>query len=509
MNSNIISGISDPRIDSVLSKLFGNDAKLSIGDISDHLVLIKGPEEIKGSIVDLVRQKVVCPPSGRIDSVISDHLPIKNGMMHLVDDRFEDHFFDLKECVIEDGHEGTIVRVWYDQTADKTKYSTKGKINSEKSCWVVTKYFFDMYLELNGPTNLFDTLKADRNLVFYFLMVHPEVQVVSSENIGHGRLIYLGLETTRKEEDSRKEEDYSHYLAFIGDDKTDPYPEIPCMPSKSKEFQTHQRSHLIADLELNFPRDQPLTVEEANQRLCGPKDCKDYRIDGTNFIVITQGQIRVKVMTPGYAWRFKLRDNQPNLAYMWYNLVTDSYVSGRMALSDQDYLKKYPQLKPVDTAIVKRRVDLGQDLKFDLMRSENQRFSPSAAQASVDSRLHNIFQVTILSIPPAQRSQLLEVYQEFFHQRTEVVDWLYSLYLSPKLKPESEGNSEMENPRISKILEDVVNYAKQIQGSRLDKTGGSFNMLVLNNIKNLIAKEAGKSLYRLVRSSRNNQEVKV
>jgi len=294
-------------------------------------------------------------------------------------------------------------------------------------------------------------------------------------------------------------------LAFIGDDTSNPYPEIQCESPLKPE-----KSHLIADLELNFPRDKPLTVEEANQRLSTPKDCKDYRIDGTNFIVITQGQIRVKVMTPGYAWRFKLRDNQPNLAYMWYNLVTDSYVSGRMALSDQDYLKKYPQLKPVDTAIVKRRVDLGQDLKFDLMRSENQRFSPSAAQASVDSRLHNIFQVTILSIPPAQRSQLLEVYQEFFHQRTEVVDWLYSLYLSPKLK--SEGNSEMENPRISKILEDVVNYAKQIQGSRLDKTGGkvvSFNMLVLNNIKNLIAKEAGKSLYRLVRSSRNNQEVKL
>lgn len=453
-----------------------------------NLVLVHGTtidSRIRGPIIDLTLGKVVCPSFGVVDLAVANHLSVRysqnpseltdqllesvitdqplNKVIDVVDDQMKHQLFDFSKCTIEDGHEGTILRVWFDTVNGITRYSTHKRIDAMKSHWIVTKYFYDMYVELGGPTDLFNgDSKSFQDQVLFFLVVHPEVQVVSTKDIGKGRLIFLGTAWDQHPNGN------------------DPLPEM-----------------IRRDLSIRFPRENPLTLEEANSKL--KSTSTDYRIDSTDFIVISQGSRHLKVVTPGYMWRSRLRSEEPNLTFMWYKAITDSYRTGRMSLSDSDYIAKYPQLKLVDISIIKRRLESGQSLNFELLESNSKQIM------SNNSRLHNIFQIYLMSISPSHRPELLKIYQKFFKQRTSVSNWLYSLHINPEeLTKLTSAKEKQSLRRINKILEDVKKFAsvRQNQHSNRDPTGQilKFDNLVLDNIKDLITKEAGDSLYRLVRT---------
>lgn len=448
------------------------DGTWEIADIDEdnNLMLVHGKtsdSRVRGQIIDLSLGKIVCPSFGMVDTVISNHILIKYHPdptykeIDMEDEQKKHQIFNLSDVRIENGHEGTILRVWFDTNKGMTRYSTHKRINSKISKWIVTKHFYDMYEELGGPTDLFKE-KTFPDQVFFFLIIHPEVQVVSSKDIGKGRLIFLGTSWDQNPQG------------------------VDSLPLEIRSY-----------LESTFPREKPLTLEEANAKLKSPGP--DYRIDGTDFVVISQGERHIKVVTPGYKWRSRLRDEEPNLTFMWYKAVTHSYQSGRMGLPDEDYLRNYPLLKPIDKTIIKRRLETGQPLSFELL-------DPSEKpKLNNNFRLHNIFQIYLTSISPSHRLELFKIYQDFFRQRTELSSWIFTLYKNPEDFQKDKVKEKLSLKRIDKILSDVEKFASQRQDQRSNRdpiSGQTLNydQLVWDNIKNLIAKEAGKSLYRLVKT---------
>ena len=194
-------------------------------------------------------------------------------------------------------------------------------------------------------------------------------------------------------------------------------------------------------------------------------------------------------MNQAYDWKCKLRNGNPNLVHLWYSLVTDSYTTGRMALSDESYFEKYPCLKIETMDKIEERINWSYTINFepgteDLISNSGQ-------------RLHNIFQVLLMTVSPSHRNQLYNIYIKFFAQRTSITRKLCSLW---KLFYEGKTNQIMADfdqkngsNRVAQILEEVTKYAKE-RNSDL-----TFEELVYRNIRNLISKENGESLYRLLK----------
>jgi hypothetical protein len=136
-------------------------------------------KNVRGWIYDKEAKRLVAKGLAQFKVIITDAVTENDGKL----------FYE--------GYEGVVVRVY--RNKGTTYISTNKKIDCSKSRWGKSKYFKDMYLSLGGKMGtLFVSETFEESEIpdtspfcYLFLVVHPDLALVSKQDIGEGKIIYI------------------------------------------------------------------------------------------------------------------------------------------------------------------------------------------------------------------------------------------------------------------------------------------------------------------------------
>lgn len=346
------------------------------------------------------------------------------------------------------GYEGTVMRVFFHH--GKVYHSTHRRLDSSRSRWGSSIPFAEMYETLGAPKDeeLFDLTKKYSPHCHMFLMVHPDVIIATREDIGKGYLVYLG----------------SHEMWTV--DQA-PWP----MEELDMDLRTPSPENVV------YPK--PLEVGDAMYHLTfGYGDMKrplpkDPRLGPGEFVIQygSDGKL-TKLVSPAYQWRADLHGNNPNRAYQMYKLMTQS-------LNPSAY--SFPIVSHYSVESLRREITIAPIDQF---------IEDRPAQLLIpDDYLYNTFMCFLRAVPPSQQKMAIELYDRIHQDRASVAVWL-----------QTKIGNVLLSPRAQKLIELAVNSAKGPLPAGMRPR--PFDQRVAINLRNLLKKEVGESLYKLAREMR-------
>jgi len=372
------------------------------------------------------------------------------------------------------GYEGTLINIF---KHDGVVYrSTRKRLDAERSRWGTSKTFMEMYYQLGGPSDevLFDPMSKYSPWVHSFIIVHPDVLVVTKDNVGEGYLVYLGskrMYSTEYDECPYKQlrQDGTPFLT-------------------DQEFLQDERVNAgwidpISHTPTNFLSPTSLTLEEANQHLLfGSYESFDHadldrRMLPGEFVIVHQTDDQghekmLRVESHAYNWRSQMRDNNPNLLNRFFHLVSHSYTSGM--------IEKYPVFTPYDERSIKAQIESGGYVVWPQVPSK-------VDMSNKEVRLYNIWLAFLNAVPLHRQKEVAGYLNYLYMKRNELVSWLRHLENLGHMDP------ALFSKRVLNILEIARRFAQQ------NSNGKTVKNATKDNIRNLIMKEEGASLYRLIK----------
>ena len=466
--------------------------------------------DLRGIVVDTEAKVVVCKSYGYSPTVTENKLVLnEDNLISLTDENNVSHLIDPTTSKITRGFEGTLISVFKHKG---TVYRvTRKKLDPSRSRWGNSKTFIEMYWELGGPTDdeLFHPESDYSPYCHNFIIVHPDVLVVSKENVGSGYIVYLGPKQMwpLSYDDCPYKQFQLGGLLFWNIDQddfnNDPRPNAGWI---DETLYVPKVSSTLTDGFVYQPENLDLT--QANHHLTfgfypsfeGSENL-DRRILPGEFIVITlEDGNMLRVESTPYSWRSRVRDNNPNLKNQFYKLVSGSYIT-----SESKYNSLYPTFTPYDTKSIVERIKS----EPYVMWPQDEDFCDPDYLTTKDTRMTNIWMAFLNAIPPHKQPEASRYIGNLYNKHGELIRFLR--YLS----------SEKWNPEdFSKRMVSIVTLTRQFaeekvsKGEHLDKDGSplSVKMITNHNIKNFIMKEQGHSLYRLVKEmdrwNKEQQELK-
>jgi len=454
----------------------------------------------RGIVVDLERGVMICSSFGFTPTAPMDCLsliPGTDGDLAVTDEHLNQHIFKHNNYCITPAYEGVIVRVFKHDGI--VYFSTHKKLDCSRSRWGRSDYFLDIYKKLGGPSgsDLFPEDVLYSPWCYIFLLVDRELLVATKQDIGVGYIVDLGLQQMWE---------YSPEGPFktTEDDGED---------SRTFAGPEHRRPIIVSALEgkLNFTggeesflvRPCQLSLEEANRFLKQGylNEDEDEEV-GSKFsgesVILYQyddsGRLSdsVRVQSQGYHWRIRMRGDNPNLRHRFYQLLNDALKPDNV----DSLLSKYPLFyrrekrdKRRDTIWVDH---CGQSIELDLRQT--------------DDRIFLVYVTFYESLPAAQKSEGMRLWDDFKKDRDDVTAWIQDLASGETAPPEDEDGNPYLTPRLQNILRLTKEHAvnRQRQGRDRNRYGKRmrYDFLVKANIRNLILRESGTSLFRLIREMR-------
>lgn len=478
--------------------------------------------ELRGIVVDTAAKTVVCRSFGHTPTAVLDELKIDpDNNLHIIDLLGTEHVFDSLNLKIKIGFEGTIIRVF--KHNDIVYHSTHRRLHISKSQWGNSIPFEQMYHQLNGPSNemLFNPESKYSPYCHIFLLVHPDVLNVTKDNVGPGYIVYLGpkqmwnpdpilgpyKQTTKNNEP-------------IGDNwESDPRPNIGWLDNTLKIPNT------VSQLPSNYSdTNVPLTLspfnlslQQANKHLrYGFYDSfddqnLDPRLRTGEFVILykldANGQIigLLRVQSLSYQWRTEMRHNDPNLSHRFYQLLNGSYIPINSIEGLNEYQRRYPILTRYSVDKIKHIIDSSPITVW------MQRYPVSNWIKTKTDALQNIWMAFLMSVPLHKQKEVSQMYDSLIKDRSQLIEWLQTL------NSQYDGNlSDVDIPdRAKRIIELSTEFAKQRltephkqltpSHQSNDNKIPTLYQLTQNNIRNLIMKEEGSSLYRLVKAMKHDK----
>ena len=439
---------------------------------------------LRGTVVDLQAKTVVSQSFPYTPTVVADEL-VPGDVVTLTDVDGVVHKLDTEHLRITVGYEGFLVHVFKHDGV--IYFHTRKRMSLDRSHWGKSGMFSDLYAAAGGPIgdNLFDPKCTHSPYCHVFIVSHPNILVSSKMDVGpNGTLIYLGSKqmwdpTYASCPYKQKGED-GQLLPGITQEEfdADPRPAAGWIEPFSKEGE------IYSFVGVEAPRS--LSLEEANVYLqVGDKDDfhqhSDFRINPGEFVILHQldpisgEETMIRVESRAYAWRCQLRNNDPNLLHRFYQLVNGSYLHYETPEGKAAYDALYPQMGAVN-------------------------------MADRDGRLYNIWLAFMHAIPPCRTVEATGFYMQLKSERYQLIGWLSGLgQLAPAVVSQLCEELQIIMPkRVHDILGvalSTANHKLQTktnfdrQGLRLSK-----KRMMFDSIRNLVGKEAGASLYRLVRT---------
>jgi len=467
--------------------------------------------ELRGVVVDLVARTVVCRSFGYTPTATTSKLVVaEDGHFHLTDQNFREHVISPDYVSIKLGFEGTILRVF--KHGGIVYHSTHRRLNPVNSRWGNSITFLEMYSALNGPADdvLFNPKSDYSPYCHIFLMVHPDVLVATKQDVGPGYLVYLGPKQM-----------------WSTDYATCPYKQVQengaLFPGVTEEqFELDPRPNAgYIDPELRVPPSvnilppkitQPITfspfnldLEAANKHLqygfYDPFDDStlDPRLGTGEFVILYKKDLKgaitglLKVQSKAYQWRSDMRDNNPNLLNRMYQLLNGSYIRTETPEGYQDYISRFPLMTPYTVESIQKELPIVVWPQTSTGTNLNTK----------DDRFFNIWMCFLMSVPLSRQFDVSQMYDQVLTDRAEVIRWLQAI------EQEDDLENEEIPDRAKTIIRAARNFAQQKtdSGQNYNRAGRplSIKVLTADNIRNLINKEEGSSLYRLAKSMKEMQ----
>lgn len=131
----------------------------------------------------------------------------------------------------------------------------------------------------------------------------------------------------------------------------------------------------------------------------------------------------------------------------------------------------------------------------------------AASVRTREGRLLNIWRALLMAVPLSSQQEAHQIYATFVKDREDVIAWLRSIEESLPLHTAPPPEAQNYSARVFSIINSARQFARERRQTNrnVGRNGNIMGMraLVRDNIRNLILKEKGISLYRLVREMRN------
>jgi len=474
---------------------------------------LKDHGQIRGIVIDTEAKTLVSRSYGYTPTVQTDQITVQpgDGQIHLIDELGFEHVIDPARCHFKVGFEGTLISVF--KHNGKVYRVTRKRLDPSRSRWGSSKTFTEMYWSLGGPADeaMFDPDTQYSPYCHTYIMVHPDVLVVSKENVGNGYLVYLGpkqMWTVDYAECPYKQtkKDGSLFDGVTQEQfDADTRPNAGWIDSTIHVPQTvSNRDQSSAENPIFSPHN--LSLEEANKHLMfgfynafGGYDTLDRRMLPGEFVIAHQldengatiGMIRVE--STSYSWRSEMRDNNPNIKHRFYQLVSGSYLRYDTEDGRDRYNRLYPTFTPYDDKSIKERLEHGPYVVWP----QDVTYNDPENLMDKTSRMYNIWLAFLNAVPIHRQKEVSEFLGDLYKKRGALIRWLRMLNNRGNLDP-TEFSA-----RAVDIVESAKRFARKKVDSGQDTTNDGKKLSVKEitnyNIKNLVMKEQGSSLYRLVR----------
>lgn len=422
-----------------------------IVDQDEHLSLIHYPRTddqpqdptLRGWVVDTTHGVILAKSYGYTPTATLDKLVETEEGITITDDHHNIVTYPKNQYGLKIGHEGAMIRVFY--TGGRVRIVSHRRLSITRSKWGSSPFFQDMISQCKNKEiieDLFDLEKKESPYCHSFLLVHPDLLCCSLEQVDEPYLLYLG-----------------HFQAYTEDE----------CPFEMEDV----------DWNLKHRERMPeISLDEANRFLTSGygedrSKLQDPRLQSGEFVLIYNKDHSnfIKVQSKSYSWRAMICDNNPNIKHRFYQLAE---------LVAEKHKDRFESLFP----------------KLTDKQLESRRSMIPCLRLAIDSKqyrkLVNVWTCLWLSVPINKRQSVQEVQRNYLNSKRQLVNWLCTL--------ERSGHDYLDLPdRIKQIL--TLSRFKAIQDHQTNIVKApSVDSRVRSNINNLIRKEYGVSLYRLVKA---------
>lgn len=467
-------------------------------DIENNLVLIHYRDDadmvkygyLRGILVDLESKSVVANSFGYTPTATMNKLEEVNGQFVIRDDDGEVHTFNKATTTLRRAYEGVVVRVvWHN---GKMLRITHRHIHAERSRWGTSQPFLAMYDAANGPKaeDLFDTSKPYSSTCFSFLVVDPALLVATRQVVEKPYLVFLGAQET--------------------------------VVNRSGEQVAKGKT-------LDLQQPDLLTLEEANKHLASgyydDAEAEDVRMKTGEALIVSDfinGRLDVvKVQCPANQWRSFLRGNNPNIEHQFYVLL--SMVLPDVVNNDKAWENMTKNLICFPLYDIQSVQDTFTETG-GILALPSEKFQ-RANLTNRDNRIHLLWLNYILSLPPSSQQAGINILSKFYARRQAVVNWVQALekkYPGDQINSSaarneilallSQKSSEVTKQQLDKQnavytrVQNLVNTSRSLARKKMEQgntisykgTHMSLPVLIKDTLRNLLCKEEGVSLYRLM-----------
>jgi hypothetical protein len=410
------------------------------------------------------------------DVKVEDELTDKDGNKHKLGDFGITRMFPM--------FDGTLLRVW--KYKDQIHISSHKKIDAINSRWgtsgkfveLFTKYTKDIFGE--HQENLFDENNKEKIQIHNFLLVDIDLMISSKlhldTSIKTGFVLHINSINCELIEEVNLKIPNLHY-SEIGSNKNTLIKVMP-FDVTTDEYKSFLTKGFYTDMEKIHSH---ISMGEG--------------------IVLFNGKSMLKVVSNGYNRRSKIVNNDPNILHRVYELITDT----KFSPEGDTYLEQYPvlpcptdeQIKEMSTIMTSFPENWSIPNEDDFKKQDTKGF---------DLRFRNAVMHYAVSLPLYHQKVTLTAIKELVNNRYKAINEITNNYerFAKKQFPEGTNARDLKvYERIHKIVMDSKSYAnvRMNRGEKLDGAtkGQTFNKFVKDNIRNLIFREYGTSLYKIVR----------
>lgn len=439
---------------------------------------------LRGLLLDLETDTVLADSFGYTSTAVASQIVPFGSTLTIKDTEGQNHVFDMNNVTIKRVFEGVVIRVLWRK--GKLYRITHKRINPEKSRWGSSKSFLTMYDEAGGPTadQLFDTTKPFSSTSYDFLVVDQALLVGTRQRVNRPYIVCLAQRTV---DTKRPAEEVAPGIANFTTSST--------INGCVNESFIHQPN--------------ALSIDEANHHLVygyytafdavDPRQLTGEAVIVYNMVDGVIGDI-VKVHSPAYDWRVKLRGNNPNIVNQFYCLLNSVYGDVNSEEAWTALSSKYILFPLYDEQSVKALYEQSQGILV-IPQGEVTREDYSTR----DARIHLLWINYVLSLPPHAQGDALNILHNFKTDKSDLIQWLQEL---------EETMPNIEAAEVSTRVKGIISSARRLARQRV-ANGDNYSargvymklpMVIKSTIRNLINKENGTSLYARIRECKQIQQ---
>lgn len=418
---------------------------------------------IKGIIVDLVDQKIVCRSFGASINVSlsmgQDITVSPQGTYRFVTMEGQPLNIKADRIIWCAGQDGTLVRVWKHDRTGKVYISSHKRIETEHpSCsWGGCPPFSQLYRELGGPTEELFSREDNPLVVYTFMIIHHQLQVATREIITKPRLVFMGSHNLSQNTETQWIE-----------------PEIIKTLDSPQNLSLQEANHFLRHG--LYPCDK----RPSDPRMTNGEFCMLFEFTDNTLTKIDRC---IKVASDAYDWRVRMRANDPDLKHLVFSVASIKHRDLNTRNGYNQYIHRYLSI------MLPSPQDLPYLYPVEIPREKIIEHQRETAVASL-----------VFASPPAWQPLILQYFADYMMFVHDCTEWILHLYLSPDPQEKQRiTESHQFGPHVIRRFENIIEVSRKQLRNELFTDMEDFNRRFRSMIMTFVENEYGDSLYKMYR----------